>query len=131
MNVKVKLTEYKDRLVIETVDPEKEDYPGWTPIGPGRFGCVLAGSKTGLGASEEALAWLRGVKRGRDAIGDIDWFACNDDRKAFAWFGGFFRIVGRDAEGSRSYAVFADDCVSIPNDVPEGARDAIDAKAEE
>lgn len=125
-NVKVRLTVYQDTLVIETVSPGETNYPGWTPIGPGKIGCVIANTKVSLGASEEALAWLRGVKKSRDDIGDVDWFACADGNKAFGWLGGVYSIKGRDAVGSRSYDVFPDDCVRIANVTPAEARAAVD-----
>lgn len=126
LGAKVKLTVYKDVLVIETVEPENENYPGWVPIGPGKIGCVLCNTKRGLGASQEALDWLGKVPRSRDAIGDVDWWACADGTKAFSWLGGVCSIKRRGAEGSRNYEVFKKDCVEIPNDVPEKAQKAID-----
>lgn len=126
--LKVKLTVHRDVLVIETIDPETA-YPGWTPIGPGRIGCVLEGTKAALGASDEALAWLRGVKRSGDAIGDVDWFDAGAKGKVFAWLGGPFATKRRGADGSRTHTVFPDDCVVIPNDVPADARAAIDRSA--
>ncbi len=126
-NVKVKLTVYRDVLVIETVSPEDANYPGWTPIGPGKIGCVIANTKTALGVSEEALAWLKDVKRSRDDVGDVDWFACGDGNKAFGWLGGLYSVKNRQAEGSRSYEVFPDDCVRIANEPPVEAKAAVDA----
>lgn len=125
-NVKVKLTVHRDVLVIETVSPDETNYPGWTPMGPGRIGCVITDTKVSLGASEEALAWLRGVKKSRDDIGDVDWFACNDGKKAFGWLGGVYSVKDRKAEGSRSYEVFPDDCVRIANEPPAAAVRAVD-----
>lgn len=125
-NVKVRLTVHRDVLVIETVSPGETNYPGWTPIGPGKIGCVIANTKVALGASEEALAWLRGVKKSRDDIGDVDWFACVDGTKAFGWLGGLYSIKDRKAEGSRSYEVFPDDCVRIANQPPIEATRAVD-----
>ena len=124
--LKVKLTVHRDVLVIETISPEEEDYPGWTPIGPGKIGCVIANTRKALGVSEEALEWLRGVQRSNDAIGDVDWWACNDGTKAFAWLGGVYSVKSRNSEGSRMYEVFPDDCVRIPNTPPQEARDAVD-----
>jgi hypothetical protein len=77
--------------------------------------------------SEEALKLLEKVKRGRDSIGDLDWWECDDGKKAFGWLGGFCRIINPDdVEGSRNYKIFKDDCVIIPNDVPFGAKDVLD-----
>lgn len=126
-NVKVRLTVHRDVLVIETVSPDDANYPGWVPVGPGKIGCIIMNTKVALGASEEALAWLRGVKRSRDDIGDVDWFACGDGNKAFGWLGGLYSVKNRQAEGSRSYEVFPDDCVRIANEPPVEAKAAVDA----
>lgn len=124
-NPKVRLTVHRDVLVIETVSPSDPDYPGWTPAGPGKIGCVIANTKSGLGVSAEALAWLRGVEKSRDSIGDVDWFACTDGTKAFAWLGGMYSVKRRGSEGSRSYEVFPEDCVIIPNEPPTDAMDVV------
>jgi hypothetical protein len=124
--MKAKVTAYKGILVIEAQEPEKPD-PDWVPIGPGKIGCVLCNTKKNLGVSEEALALLALVKRSRDAIGDVDWWAADDGTKVFGWLGGFCRILRpTEIEGSRDYTVFREDCIVIPNDVPEEARKAID-----
>lgn len=124
--MKVKLTVFSDVLVIETVEPENENYPGWVPVGPGKIGCVLCDTKRGLGASQEALDWLKGVKRSHDDIGDVDWFAVNDGTKAFGWIGGLCSLKSRGCDGSRSFQVFPEDCTIIPNDVPDEAKKAIE-----
>lgn len=124
--VKVRLTVYRDVLVIETVSPEETNYPGWVPIGPGTIGCVITNTKVSLGASEEALTWLQGVGKSRDDIGDLDWFPCGDGTKAFGWIGGVYSMKGRACEGSRSYEVFPDDCVRIANDPPIEATRVVD-----
>jgi hypothetical protein len=123
--MKVKLTVHRDVLVIETVEPENENYPGWVPVGPGKIGCVLCDTKRGLGASKEALNWLQRVQRSHDDIGDVDWFACDNGTKAFGWIGGLCSLKDRDAMGSRTFQVFPEDCTVIPNDVPEEAKKVI------
>ena len=127
-NVKVKLFAYRDVLVIETVNPDDANYPGWTLVGPGKIGCVIVNTKTALGISEDALAWLKGVKRSRDDHGNVDWWACNDGTKAFAWLGGLYSIKERGADGSRNYEVFPDDYVPVPNNPSQDAMDAVDRK---
>ena len=125
-NVKVKLFAYRNMLIIETVNPEDPNYPGWVPAGGTKIGCVIANTKTALGISEDALEWLKGVKRSRDDIGDVDWWACNDGTKVFAWMGGVYSIKSRDADGSRHHEVFPDDYVPVPNNPSQEAMDAVD-----
>jgi hypothetical protein len=125
--LKVKVCAYKGYLVIEVLHPESPQ-ENWHPIGPGRIGCVLADSKTMLGVSAEALEFLRKVPRSHDAIGDVDWWACDNGRKAFSWIGGVKAIFGSNAEGSRKFTMYPDDCIGIPNVVPEEARAYIDDK---
>lgn len=126
-NVKVKLTVWRDHLVIETQNPEDLTYPGWTPVGGTRIGCVIENTKVALGVSEDAFAWLEKVPKSRDAIGDVDWWACTDGMKAFAWLGGTKSIKSRECDGSHKYDVFPGDYVPIPNDPPKEAMVAVDA----
>jgi hypothetical protein len=84
-------------------------------------------TKETLGVSEEALVLLKTIKRGRDSIGDVDWWAVDDGSSAFGWFGPMCRLIEpAEAETSRQFKI--GEYVSIPNDVPEGARAAIDAE---
>ena len=130
MTVKVRLTAHRGVLVITTVDPDAP-HPGWVPIGPGKIGCVLVDTRASLGASAEAIEWLRGVPRSHDAIGDVDWLDYGAKSKVFSWLGGPLALKRRGADGSRNHTVYADDCVTIPNDVPDEARAAIDSTAPE
>ena len=124
--LKVKLYAYRSVLIIETVDPEK-DYPGWTPAGGSRIGCVLADTKASLGVSHEAMVWLKSVKRGRDSIGDVDWWKCNDGTYAFGWLGGPLAL--KPLEGcttSRQFDIGKEHCIPIPNNPPAEAMQAVD-----
>ena len=123
--IKVRLTVYCDRLCIETQEPFFEETDYWHPINDARIGCVLENTKERLGASQEAIEWLRAVKRSGDAIGDVDWSRTKNGA-AFSWMGGVKHIASPGAEGSRTFEVMPDECVIIPNDVPEGAKDFID-----
>lgn len=124
--MKVKTTAYKGFIVIETFEPEKE-IDGWVPAGPGKIGYVICDTAKHLGASEEALALLEQVERGHDDLGDIDWWACDDETKAFSWIGGLYKIARADeVEGGRNYTVFRDACTIISNDTPEAAKQVID-----
>lgn len=125
-NLKVKVHAYRGILIIETVDPDNKDYPGWVPAGDGKIGCVLVNTKTSLGISQEAMEWLEKVKASRDAIGDVDWWACGDGSYAFGWLGGPFALKGPDSTGSRNFKIAKDHCVSIPNNPPQEAMEAVD-----
>lgn len=125
-NLKVKVHAYRGMLIIETVDPDNDNYPGWTPCGGTRIGCVLANTRTALGISHEAMEFLKKVPRSRDDIGDVDWWKCNDGTYAFAWLGGQFSLKSPDSTGSRTYEVAPEHCVPIPNNPPLEAMDAVD-----
>lgn len=125
-NFKVKITAYKDRLIIEAIDPENP-HDRWTPNGPGKIGSVIGDTKTNLGISNQAYALLKRIRRSRDDIGDIDWFACDDGTYAFAWLGSFKKIVDpKEAEGSRTYVAPEGQYVKIKNIVPKEAKKVID-----
>lgn len=126
MKPKVRITAYKDHLVIETEAPhDKTD--NFVPDGDGRIGCVLIGTQELLGVSDEALALLQKVKKGRDAIGDLMWWEADGGRCCFGWLGGPLCIKDMsDIVGDRDYAVRPGHYVTIPNDVPDGAKGIID-----
>lgn len=135
--LKVKVTAYKGLIVIEPIEPEKDASAkkGWVPVGPGRFGSVLCKTKGHLGVSKEAVNLLRQVQRGVDSIGDLSWWECDDGSHAFSWFGAAYRIIDPStAIGDRDYTVLPSllqDCETIPNEVPDEAKAAIDgAKGE-
>lgn len=133
MSAKVNLTAYRDTLVITTVDPEVP-YPGWSLIGDSLINCSLDDTRAALGASREALDWFARVQPSNDDIGEIEWRDLGDGRKSFSWLGGPFRLVRFDGPdglrlGPRGWCTFPDDCVVIPNDVPDDARAAIDRAA--
>lgn len=117
---------YKGCLVITTLQPEKK-MEEWTPIGPGKIGCVIGNTKKNLGVSKEALELMGKVETCGDDIGDIDWFSVNDGTHAFGWIGGLNRVVNtKTAEAARGFKVYRDECVIIPNKVPEEAMKKID-----
>lgn len=121
--MKVKVTEYKNCVVIETLKPEKDD--DFIPIGPGKVGSVLINTGKHLGISKEALTFMRGLKISRDAIGEVDAWITDDGRSCFGWLGGLKRIVGPEAELPKTG--FQDiDYIEIPNEPPGDAKKAID-----
>jgi hypothetical protein len=122
---KVVITAHKGYLIIDSTSMGKAS-KDWVPIGSGRIGCVVIDTKKYLDVSEEALALLGNIKRCGDDIGDVDWFE-SGDKKVFGWLGNEARIVkAAEAEGSRTYKVYRDDCTIVPNNPPEGAIAAIE-----
>jgi len=121
--LKVKVTAYKQNLIIETID-EKED-KNFIPVGGSRMGCVLIETDKYLGMSEEAFKLLKTLKKSSDDIGDVTAWKVNDDRDCFGWIGGLKRIVNMTtAEGDRD-GIIDIKHVTIENDVPQEAQDVI------
>lgn len=124
MNLKVKVTAYKQNLIIETID-EKED-KNFVPVGGTRFGCVLIETKKYLGMSKEAVTLLKTIKKSHDAIGDVTTWKTHDNKDCFGWIGGLKKIVNMEkAEGDRE-GIIDIKHVTIENDVPSEAQDVID-----
>ena len=91
----------------------------WVPIAEGRVGCVVMNTAENLGVSPEALSLLKQIPRGRDSLGDVDWFS-SVRGDCFSWLGGTKRIVDPShAEGSRDYAIRS--YVEISNNPPAEA----------
>lgn len=129
--LKVRVVAHKGKIVIVPRDPAEGIENRWWPTGGSRLGCVLGDTKSNLGVSQEALDLMRQVENGRDAIGDLDWWWCNDETYAFAWWGPIFRIVDPAAsQGARNFKIHPEQCTIIPNEVPEKARQVIDANPE-
>ncbi len=122
--LKVKVTAYKQNLIIETID-EKED-KNFIPVSGSRIGCVLMETDKFLGMSEEAFKLLKTLKKSSDDIGDISAWKTDDNRNCFAWIGNLKKIVNmKTAEGDSS-GIADIKHVTIENDVPQEARDVID-----
>ncbi|AXQ70017.1 hypothetical protein HOU03_gp251 [Caulobacter phage CcrSC] len=127
-----KITAYKGLLVIEMTTLESIVGEVTCSLDtPGTFGQVINDTAKHLGISEEGIALMKAFKTNRSSLGDIDWFATGEGKHAFGWIGGPFALKDPTTdEGSRDYRVFDGAYVSIPNDVPQGAREAIDAQGE-
>ena len=124
MNLKVKVTAYKQNLIIETID-EKED-ENFFPVGGTRIGCTLIETDNLLGMSDEAVELLKTLKKSHDDIGDICAWKTDDNKNCFGWIGGFKKIVNIEtAEGDNS-GIADIKHVTIENDVPQEAQDVID-----
>jgi hypothetical protein len=124
-NMHAHVTAYKGLLVLELrVEKSIENEVVSSLDKPGNLGQIIMDSAKNVGISEQALALLKTVRRGSDSLGDIDWFK-SGDKAVFGWLGGPYRIADpKVIEGSREYGIF--DHVAIPNDVPAGAKEAID-----
>lgn len=123
--MRVKITAHKGILCIETQEPLTKDGI-FTPSGEGRIGCVLMDTRANLGVSQEALDLLKTIRTSRDAIGDVMWFPAQD-KFCFGWLGGPLSLKDpKRCEGDRDYKVREGEYTLIPNDVPEGAKQAIE-----
>jgi hypothetical protein len=130
-NVKVKVTEYKGYIVIETVNPT-EKHKDFLPAGGSNLGCILSHcSKDNLGISKEGFELLGKVRRGRDDLGEIDIFGAQGANVIFGWLGGAYKIANpKDSEctGSNSYdaSLLKGNYSEIENEAPQGAKEAIE-----
>jgi len=123
--LRIKLVTYKNMLIIEIIGPE-DVWPDWVVREPDWNGYGLQDTKRYLGVSAEAMEWLKKVPQIQGGGGEIDWFQAEDGTKTFRWIGGLYAVLSRDAMGTQRYAVFAEDCTVVPNDVPYEAKHAID-----
>lgn len=131
--MKVRVVAYKGLIVIVPNEPEKDaGKPGdWFPMGPpGRLGSVLCNTQLNLGVSLEAFELMKNIKRGRDCIGDISWWGCDDSTHAFSWFGPIYRVIDPStAIGDRDWNVTSNllrTCTVIQNEVPDEAQKFLD-----
>lgn len=122
------VTAYNDILVIEYKTEASNDMVTSPYDKPGNLGYVI-GDTGHVGISEEAYALLSLVKRSGDAIGDIDIFKLDKGGYAFSTLGGMCSLIDpKMAEGGRTFVVPPLSCFQvIENNVPEGAKEAIDS----
>jgi hypothetical protein len=121
--LKVRVTAHKDWIIIEPLqfDEQKDVF---YPVGNGRVGSVLIGTKEYLGMSEEAVKNLKKVKKSHDDIGEVQTFK-SVKGDCFSWMGGIRGLFNvTTAEGDKD-GIIDIDHVTIPNDVPEKAMKAI------
>ncbi|MCA9231758.1 MAG: hypothetical protein KDA57_13995 [Planctomycetales bacterium] len=130
-NLHARVTEYRKHLVLEILaEKSVYDQVRTSKDDIGVIGQIVIGSKEFVGISPEAYALLETVKPGRDNMGDLDWFKVDDGRYCFAWFGSPYRVVDPhhpDFEAAANFAVHPGEFVSVPNDVPDEAKEVIDA----
>jgi hypothetical protein len=120
------ITAYKGRIIIEL--KVKKSIPGEvltsldTPRLPGQ---LVNNTAKNLGISKEALDLLKSVRKGDGAAGDVDWTRTEEGKTTFGWIGGRCAIFNPETcEGSKRFKVGG--YVTIPNEVPEGARQQLD-----
>lgn len=129
IDIKVRVLAHDGNIVIVPEAAEEGIMDRWWPTGGNRMGCVVEDSRRRVGISKEAIDLMRGIKTGRDSIGDIDWHWCVDGTYAFGWWGAIYRIIRPHEDiGARDFKVHPGEYVEVPNDVPpevaEGYRKA-------
>lgn len=120
------ITAYNGRIVIEL--KVKKSIPGEVATSqdtPHLAGQIICDTRHNLGISAEALVLLKGVHKGSEGAGDVDWSRTEEGTAVFGWKGGRCAIFNPETcKGSRKFKVGG--YVTIPNDVPEGARQQLD-----
>jgi len=125
--MKVKVTEHKGVVVIETLDPKQD--ADFMPAGGSKIGCHLANTGKNLGISKEALAVMKGYMISMDDLGEVHAFISDDGVHRFSWLGGTKRLVGPKAELSAKG--FTDiSHIEIPNEPPQEAITVIENQME-
>jgi hypothetical protein len=114
----IELLTVKHKLVVPT------GFKFGKPDHPGTFGTVILDS-TRIGMSDESIALMKKIRRGRDAIGDIEWFETAKGPNAFSWFGALHRVIHvPTSEGARGFRTFDGEYVRIANVVTDEMKKA-------
>jgi len=121
--LKVRVTEYKGRIVIESIKSEDFDHE-FDSCGGGSIGCSLYNNER-LGMSKEAVQAISSLKRVGDSIGDF----MNGDSSYFSWIGGAFSIKDSNSVLSRDFNM-PTGYVVIENETSDKAKEEIDYKIE-
>jgi hypothetical protein len=123
------ITAYKGRIVIEL--KVKKSIPGEVLTSqdtPRVAGQVVSDTARHLGVSAEALCLLKAVRRNSADAGELDWSKTPEGKAVFGWKGGRCAIFNPEAcAGSRKFKVYG--YLTIPNNVPDGARKQLDKLA--
>lgn len=123
-NLNVEITVYGGFLVISTINSNGMILPGG-----GNMGTTLANAKGKVGASKEAIEAICGARKDGGFSQGLDCYG-TEENAIFQWFGGQNRLIElSDVEASRDHdpSLFRKIVVEIENNVPEGAKEAIDA----
>lgn len=117
---------YKGFLVIELLANKSiKDEVVSTIDTPGVMGQVIMNTEANLGVSQEALDLLSNMRKCGGSFSEVDWFSVDGGGHAFGWMGGTKALFNAsETEVSRTFSIGAH--VVIPNNVPQGAKDAID-----
>lgn len=103
--MKIKIYAHGNYLIIDGAPAEEAD-KDYVPANGTLFGTVLCNcNPANLGISEGAMKLLKGIKKGTDAIGDVDVYQSGAG-VVFGYIGGPTRLmlVDDEVEGSREYA---------------------------
>lgn len=116
-DLKVRVVACNNKLIFIPNKPFENIGDDWCPVNDnGIIGSSLSNTSKNLGISEEALELMRLVKRGNDAIGDIDWFKLYNDEYVFSWIGGLYRILDPlDSVTARGFSIYKNQCQIIEN----------------
>lgn len=127
-----RITAYKGQLVIELLT--QHSIPGEVAVNEclrGDYGQLIMNTEKNLGVSQEAFAILQTLKPGSGGLpADMIWFDVQENQafsQTFGWLGGANAIVDPEwTELDPNWQLGK--YVSIPNTVPDGAKEAIDAE---
>lgn len=123
----VSVTAYNNHLVIEY--HADRSIPGEVvcPFDSSSLGYVILGTEY-VGVSREAYDLLSKLNPGHDGLGELDIFLCSDNSYAWATLGGSCVLCNiNTVETSRQWALPSIECFQlIENEVPEGAKEAVD-----
>lgn len=120
--IKVKVTEYKGGVVIETINPNDFDQD-YLAAGQGRYACILTDNSR-LAISEEAAKIIKKMGRTRDVLGTLV-----GSENHFAWCGGPFFLFPSDEKVCRDFKMPVG-YQTIENETSQEAKDVIDSKNE-
>jgi hypothetical protein len=120
--IKVRVTEYKGIIVVETLNSDVFDLD-FSPNGGGSIGCSLLDVER-LAMSQEAVDAIRKLNRVGDSIGDF----MNGASDYFSWIGGAFSIKDSNCVVSRDFKMPVG-YVEIENITSDKAKEEIDGNA--
>lgn len=126
MKLKVKVTTYKNHLIIETLEPKQD--ANFFPCGGNRIGCVLINTQKYLGMSKEAADLAKTIQKSGDDIGDISVWTTDNGRHCFSWIGGLRRFVDMKVAEGDNKGITELHYVEIKNEPPTEAIKLIDER---
>lgn len=122
----VSVTAYNNHLIIEYHAEKSIPDEVVCPFDSSSMGYVILGTEH-VGVSKEAYAFLKLLRPGRDSLGELDIFQ-SGDQYVFGTLGGNCVLCNMNSvETSRQWKVPPIERFQlIENDVPEGAKAAVD-----